>query len=130
MTRKGRFPGLGLCLAVVGMSGCAAKAPPSDDGFGGPVTVEVVNHNWSAINVYVMTDGTVARIAMVTSQATAEQELPLGVAAGRVRIMIDPIGSRVGYLTDWISVAPGQHIRLRVENELRLTSWTVTYRRE
>ncbi|MGH7466685.1 MAG: hypothetical protein ACRENP_01740 [Longimicrobiales bacterium] len=92
-----------------------------------PVTLQVVNNNWNDIVVYALIDGTRTRLGDVGASRTTMLKLPttLITASGMLQLILDPLGSRSTFRTGQIMVNGGQRVRLLIENELRLTSWTV-----
>ena len=119
-----------IVLLLVGASGLSAcglfrkrEKTQSDD----PVMLQVVNNNWSDIVIYALVDGSRTRLGDVGSTRTRMLRLPNSVLAssGMLQLVLDPLGSRNTYRTGVIMVSGGQRVRLQIENELRLTSWTV-----
>jgi hypothetical protein len=92
-----------------------------------PATLQVVNHNWSDIVIYAQVGGTRTRLGDVTASGRATMTLPVSVltSSGVLQLILDPLGSRATFRTGQILVNGGQQVRLQIENELRLTSWTV-----
>jgi len=92
-----------------------------------PVTLEVVNHNWNDIVIYALVDGTRTRLGDVSSSRTTTLKLPntLINSTGMLQLLLDPLGSRSTFRTGAIMVNGGQQVRLQIENELRLSTWTV-----
>jgi hypothetical protein len=92
-----------------------------------PITLQVVNNNWNDIVIYALIDGTRTRLGDVGASRTTMLRLPntLITASGMLQLILDPLGSRSTFRTGHIMVNGGQRVRLLIENELRLTSWTV-----
>ncbi len=112
--------GPGACAPGLG-GGSAAPTPTSE------VLFQVNNHNWSDVTVYLMSGGARTRLGMVTSMNQRIFKVPGGLltTTADIRLLLDPIGSTRGYLTEPIMVSPGQTVEMNVENNLRLTSWAV-----
>lgn len=81
--------------------------------------VEVTNWSWSDVAVYAVGSGPRWRLGMVTSQDTRTFLIPSqSLAASDLRLMADPIGSREIFVSDRISVSPGQRVDLTVTPRL------------
>jgi hypothetical protein len=88
--------------------------------------VEVENHNWSDITIYLMAGGLPQRLGMVTALRTAIFAFPsqrLNTAGG-VRLRALPVAGE-SYTTETILVLPGQAITWILENDLDHSSLTV-----
>jgi hypothetical protein len=92
----------------------------------GEVSVEVENHNWNDITVYLMAGGLPHRLGMVTALSNATFAFPsqrLNTSAG-VRLRALPVAGRA-FTTETILVQPGQAIFWTLENDLDTSSYTV-----
>ncbi len=118
------------CIAVISaVPGCrflshepAAAASPA----GTEVSVQVENHNWSDITVYLMTAGLPQRLGMVTAMGNATFIFPahrLNTSAG-VRLRALPVAGRP-FTSETILVQPGQGIMWTLENDLDASSLSV-----
>jgi hypothetical protein len=91
-----------------------------------PPRAVVTNMHWAAVNVFVVYRGTNHRLGTLTTSQTERFELPDGSDMGSdVRFIIDPIGSRQGYVTESVYAQGGQEIVVRIENNLNLTSVSI-----
>lgn len=129
-----RMPILGLLAATLAAGGCApmfnnsgAEAMRAPAAANGEVLVRVRNHNWADMTVYVVRNGTRARLGTVTSMTESVFPVPrgFGMAHADVQLLADPIGSNHGYRTDLILVSPGQTIDLTLENNINLSNYAV-----
>jgi hypothetical protein len=120
--------------AAIGLAGCASGRSLETKGVedaqpapSGDASVMVHNNNWADVDVYAVRDGTRTRLGSVTTAGSARFALPGALLAGasRFQLLVDPIGSRVGYVTQPLLVGPGQRIDLNVENNLNLTSYSI-----
>jgi hypothetical protein len=95
-----------------------------------PATVRVANYNWLDVNVYAVQGGTRVRLGTVTSMSNGNFQIPARFLqqSGSVRLMVDPIGSTEGYMTDGILVHGGQQISFNVQNALQFSSISVAGR--
>jgi len=90
------------------------------------VGVEVQNHNWSDITVYLMSGGLPQRLGMVTALSSATFDFSshrLNTSAG-VRLRALPVAGRA-FTTETILVLPGQVITWTLENDLDASSFSV-----
>lgn len=115
---------LGLILALT-LGACASTGsqrsplPPEMT----QTRVEVTNHNWSDMRVYVVRAGNRFRLGTVSSMATAVFSLPrtLSTTSG-LQLIADPIGSREVHMTQPLNVTPGQLVSFKIENHLAISS--------
>ncbi len=92
-----------------------------------PITLQVENRNWNDIVIYAMVNGTRTRLTNVGATRTVTIRLPHSVmpSSQMLDLVLDPLGSRTTFRTGAILVNSGQKVRLLIENELRLTTWSV-----
>jgi hypothetical protein len=84
-----------------------------------PTLLSVENRHWSNVTVYVLRGGARARIGTVTSMRTETFVIP-AVLVGSVvelRLIADPVGSEP-YVSDPVTVGPGERIDFRLANNL------------
>jgi hypothetical protein len=88
------------------------------------VVLEVENHNWSDIDIYILHDGRTHRLVTVT--ATKDVSIPIPAEfqgeTGVFRLFVRRIGGTDSYTSDGISVRTGNTIRLTVESTLARSS--------
>ena len=120
--RAGIVQGLGLMGLLLG---CSAR---SDDGTGdeglspatAEVALEVENHGWSDIVIYLVRGTAVDRLGMVGSLNTETFVFPfrkLGVGTD-VRLRAYPIGGPRAFTSENVLVQPGQWIKWTLESDL------------
>jgi len=118
-----------LTLGMTYASGCASKgqsaiasgAQPSDAG-----VVTVQNDNWLDVVVYAVNGSTKFRLGSVTGISSGSFRLSAGLSpTGSLRLLVDPIGASNGYLTEAITLTPGQRIELRVSSPLSMSTVAV-----
>ena len=92
-----------------------------------PVTLQVENRNWNDITIYAMVNGTRTRLTNVGAARSVTIRVPqtLLPPSQLLDLVLDPLGSRGTFRTGGILVNSGQRVRLFIENELRLTTWSV-----
>jgi broad specificity phosphatase PhoE len=109
----------------------AAPAPAADStNMARPVesvVLEVENHNWSDIVVYVSHDGVVTRLALVTASSNTSVPLPAHLVGslGVVRLAVRRIGGTDSYASEPISIRTGSTLRLTVESRVATSSVAV-----
>jgi hypothetical protein len=118
-----------LALTTLQAVGCASKSKTplasGTDGFTDGV-VSVQNDNWLDVVVYAVNGSTKFRLGSVTGIGSGTFRLASGLSpTGSVRLLVDPIGAPAGYITEPITVAPGQRIELRVASPVSMSSFAV-----
>lgn len=121
-----------LVAALVTSASLAACAPAmtgsEDVAFRNEQTMLVVeNNNWTDMTLYVLRDGSRARVGSVTGLGHGRFKLPdaLVGGAGDIRILADPLGAGERFVSHPLTIMPGQEIRLRLENNIALSSYSV-----
>ena len=92
-----------------------------------PVLLEVENHNWADVVIYLLVEGKRYRFAQVGAAKDLSQEIPPSRqgSMGQLRFAIHPIGSREEHVTEVVSLRTGRTIRLTLESDLRRSSIAV-----
>jgi len=131
------FTALALGIAAGTLVGCAThRAPSSAPAIASlpdsitPVdslVLEIDNHNWSDIVVYVLHDGLSSRLAQVTAGHSLSVPLrPRHIGAmGTLRLAVHPIGGSSDYQSESLSLRTGNTIRLTVESRVAHSSVAV-----
>jgi len=120
------------CLAVSVLAiGCARHHRFDDNpqlaepqAVSGPVVLEVENHNWSDVVLFVIHDGRTHRLAQIAAARDQTFEIPSHLIgdAGTIRLSLHRIGGRDDYNTEPISIRTGNTIRLTIEGKLEHSS--------
>ncbi len=113
---------LGLVALLLG---CAAKSEDNDqDVEPSPANVEmaleVENHNWSDIVIYLVRGTAEDRLGMVGALNTKTFVFPfrkLG-SGNDVRLRADPIGGPRSFVSENLLVQPGQWVKWTLESDL------------
>lgn len=123
------------CIAMLGLGACASghEAPavgPQDvqPAPSSEARVHVRNNNWADVDVYVVRSGLPTRLGTVTSMQDGVFEIPSTVLAGapQLQLLVEPIGGSNPFLTQPMTIGEGQLVDLRVENNLALSSYSVS----
>lgn len=86
--------------------------------------ISVRNHNCANAVAYLMRAGTRIRLGDVRSLGRRTFRVPLWrLGHTGVRVQVELLASRENYFTDEIRMDPGQRLDVRVEQELRLSSF-------
>jgi hypothetical protein len=116
-----------LLAAAVAASACAgsnvetAAAPATGAG---TTVLHVVNENPKDVNVYLLANGQTVQLAnVVPGMGPQEVNLPNTLQEGtEFRLLVDPIGSVVAYLSDPLFFAKGSEYTLTVGFNLSYSS--------
>lgn len=129
---------LGLALALGSAATAAgpveAQTPGSRDARANAsvrtASIQVENHSWLDMHVYAVRDGTRRSLGVVTGLSHDTLKVPASALtpAGDVQILADPIGGSGAYLSPRVVVAPGDVVRLILENHLALSTTSVASR--
>ncbi len=116
-----------MLVLVALIAGCAGKSSEdTDDGDVGPersraeVALEVENHGWSDIVIYLVRGTATERLGSVGSLNTQTFIFPyrrLGIG-NDIRLRADPIGAVQTFTSENLQVQPGQWIKWTLENDL------------
>jgi hypothetical protein len=118
-----------LGLAVVA-AGCAARgtiqnpaAPPPPE----PVTLEVHNHNWLDMAIYVVNGSQRFRVMTIVATNAATVVLPRHLLGhGReIQLQADPVGESRRYTSERVFAYPGSTITWTLETDLRKSNVAV-----
>jgi hypothetical protein len=112
---------LGLALLLAGcahhsVSGEPEQRPSRDT----PVSVEVENHNWSDMVIYLDRGQLSTRLGSVGTLHTAVftfSYLQLGTT-GNARLRADPVGNLQSFQSEEINIQPGQNLKWTIENDI------------
>jgi hypothetical protein len=116
------------CALTASATACGflARTPSPDSLLHTEVAVEVENHNWSDITIYLLTGGLPHRLGMVTALSNASFAFPSRrlSTGSSIRLRALPVAGRA-FTSDAILVQPGQAISWTLENDLDISSLSV-----
>jgi hypothetical protein len=103
----------------VGESFVDSPALPPD-----PVKLEVENHNWADIVLYVVHDGIQTRLTNIAAAHDVSMEIPAQLQGqmGVIRLAIRRIGGNDSYLSQAISLRGNSEVRFTIESSLSRSS--------
>jgi hypothetical protein len=128
---------LGAAICLMSAIACSHPRPaavptPAADSTetaaaGESLVLEIENHNWSDVVVYVAHDGLVTRLTLVTANTNTSLIIPphLVGSLGVVRLSVRRIGGTDSYASEPISVRTGSTVRLTVESRVATSSVAV-----
>ncbi len=138
MNCRAVFACLGLTLSL---TACATHKPPKDEPIPADALVlEVENHNWSDVQIYMLHDGSRTRFMQVTATQSATQIIPASMVSsnGTVQVQVHRIGghddtfapvggpqfatARDDYLSPVVSIRTGRTVELTLESDLNRSS--------
>jgi len=105
------------------LSGCASRGAAAEDGDSlqnAEIAVEVENHSWSDVVIYLVRGTAAERLGMVGSLNSDTFVFPfrrLGIG-GDVRLRAYPIGGPAPFTSENLYVQPGQWIKWTLESDL------------
>jgi hypothetical protein len=117
---------LGLVLLLLGaaLPACARKGEAGEDEYSGPppnaeLAVEIENHNWSDVIIYLVRGTNAERLGMVGSLKTETFVFPFRrIGNGDARLRAYPIGGPAAFTSENLFVQPGQMVKWTLENDL------------
>jgi|SRR5690242_14692255 len=115
---------------LLGASGCfifhrgKADPPPALDVPAGEIALNVTNHNYLDVVVYVLHDGQQTRVGMVTGSSSSLLFVPIRLLGlgHELQLYGRTIGSDSFTRTPTLIVQPGQYIEWTLETDLRRSS--------
>jgi hypothetical protein len=130
----GRRTTLASCFIVSSLLlACAGRHPvteaplliaPPETAAPEPVVLEVENHNWADVVLYVLHDGVQTRFTQVAAAHNVSLEIPprLQGQMGVIRIAARRIGGTDSFVSQAISVRGSSAVRLTIESSLSHSS--------
>jgi hypothetical protein len=112
--------------------GCTRTKPgdpptPASVEFTKPVKLDVTNHNWLDVTVYVVHGSQRTRLLTVTATQGASAILPLHALrpSGEIRLLAHAVGDPSPFLSETIIAKSGMTITWTLENDLKRSSLAV-----
>jgi len=113
-----------LAVAVV-LLGCAGRKHSDERASVAavpitPIVLEVENHNWADVVLYVLHDGQRTRLTQVSAARDLSIEIPpqLQGEMGIIRFALRRIGGKDSFVTESISLRGGSAVRLTIESNI------------
>jgi hypothetical protein len=122
--------GAARVVLLLGASGCfifhrgKTDRQPGVDVPAGEIALNVTNHNYLDVVIYVLHDGQQTRVGMVTGSSTALLFVPLRLLGmgHELQLYGRAIASDVVARTPTLILQPGQYIEWTLETDLRRSS--------
>jgi hypothetical protein len=116
-----------LCLASTSACGSARhlKESPSPDN--SEIQLEVENHHWSDVVVYLMNGSQSQRLGTVGGVSTDRFIFPYRQLAtgGRVRLRAHPVGGQGSFTSEDVVIQSGQGLKWTLESDLKRSTLSV-----
>jgi hypothetical protein len=115
-----------LLLVLALSTGCHRTAEDSEQtpapaaAESNEVPLEIINHHWLDVTIYVVRDGQPARVGIANASSSASFVLPSRMLGqgGEIRLLGRPIGGPGGTASETVVVQPGQWIEWTLESDL------------
>jgi hypothetical protein len=90
------------------------------------IMLEVENHHWNDVVVYLMNGNQSQRLGMVTGVSTDRFSFPYRhiASGGRLRLRAHPIGGD-SFTSEDVVIQPGQSVKWTLESDLRRSSLAI-----
>jgi hypothetical protein len=117
-------------IAAAFLSACARRSPiteapaPAPTSPADAVVLEVENHNWADVVLYVVHDGKHTRFAQVPGARNVSMKIPpqLQGQMGVIRIAARRIGGNDSFVSQAISLRGNSSVRFTIESSLSRSS--------
>jgi hypothetical protein len=98
-----------LLAITIALGGCSRARPGEELNLDAASTLNVVNHHWSDVDVYVIRDGQRQRVGSVTAAGEENFELnpSLTKSGGTLQLQAHAVGSSGGINSEPFAVRPG-----------------------
>jgi hypothetical protein len=99
----------------------ATPSTPSPSQDNEDIPLEVTNHNWLDVIIFVVHDGQSTRVGTASASSSVSFALPARLLGqGReIRLLGHPIGGSGSVVTETVVVQPGQYVEWTLESDLR-----------
>ena len=112
------LPACSHSIPVKNLDAPEAVVPPT------PIVLEVENHNWSDVVLFVVHDGVQTRFAQVAAAHTLSKEIPASLQGqmGVIKIAARRIGGTDSFVSQSISLRGNSAVRFTIESSLNRSS--------
>ena len=116
-----------LCLASVSSCGSARHSKESPSPGDSEIMLEVENHHWNDIVVYLMHGNQSQRLGMVSGVSTDHFVFPYRQLAtgGKVRLRAHPVGGQGSFTSEDVLIQSGQGLKWTLESDLKRSTLTI-----
>ncbi len=116
-------------VTLLAVTGChrartGAPATPAEVEFTQPVKLDVINHNWLDVTVYVVYGSQRTRLLTVTATQGGSAIVPLHALrpTGEIRLLAHAVGDPSPFLSEPIAARSGMTISWTLESDLKKSS--------
>ena len=118
-------------FAMAALLSACARAHPVGESFADspalppdPVKLQVENHNWADIVLYIVHDGIQTRLTQIAAAHDVSLDIPpqLQGQMGVIRLAVRRIGGTDSYLSQAISLRGNSEVRFTIESSLSRSS--------
>lgn len=109
-----------LLVAGCLLTACHSRPEPVAEGPADGVQLQIANHNWSDVVIYVVRDGFQSRLGVAAAASATSFVLPRRMLgqAGELQLFGRPIGAQGSASTETVIVQPGQWVEWTLEDDL------------
>lgn len=117
---RGRVLPALLVAAGCLLAACHSRAGAVPDEPVDGVPLQISNHNWSDVVIYVVRDGFQSRLGVAAAATATSFTLPRRMLgqAGELQLFGRPIGAKGSAFTETVIVQPGQWVEWTLEDDL------------
>ena len=125
-----RIVPIACVLLSLMFAGCVSRGvidQPVPAAIAEPVTLEVTNHNWADIVIYVVRGTQRVRMMTVVATTAATATIPDNMLGpgGEIRLHARPIGGRTRVTSERVWATPGSTVSWTLETDLRRSTVSV-----
>jgi hypothetical protein len=116
-----------LLLAATSACGSARHSKQSPSPGSSEILLEVENHHWNDIVIYLMNENQSQRLGTVSGVSTDRFVFPYRQIAtgGKVRLRAQPVGGQRSFTSEDVLIQSGQGLKWILESDLKRSTLTV-----
>lgn len=127
MRKRGRWaprlPVLALVLVAVACGGTRSDPERPDPRRLEPLRLDIENQNYLDMVVSADMGGQMIRLSMVVGNNSGAARIPASIyMSGPIQLVAEPIGPRGVYRSEFLTLAPGDRLLLRIGPQLELST--------
>jgi hypothetical protein len=116
-----------LCMTATSACGSARHSKENPSPGNSEVLLEVENHHWSDIVIYLMNGSQAQRLGMVGAVSTdnfvfSDRKL---ANSGKLRLRADPIGGQASFTSEDVVIQSGQSLKWTLETDLKRSTLAI-----
>jgi hypothetical protein len=116
-----------LCVTATSACGSARHSKENPSPGNSEVLLEVENHHWSDIVIYLMNGSQSQRLGMVGAVSTdnfvfSDRKL---ATSGKLRLRADPIGGQASFTSEDVLIQSGQSLKWTLETDLKRSTLAI-----